>query len=141
MRCPTSQGRMSLRAGVPLLAISALAIAGMPATAKAHDWYPQECCNDMDCAVVTELKYLSGGTLKVTTTRGTVEVSRDFPIRPSLDRNAHACLAYGEHDLPDGGWRLMCLFLPTGATLTPSLITPGPVLSQIAAITQRKGGQ
>src|SRR5262245_39619828 len=125
MRCPPSpsQGRMDVRSGVALLAIGALAMAGLPALAKAHDWYPQECCHDKDCAVVTELKYLSGGTLKVTTTRGTVEVSRDFPIRPSPDKNTHACLAYGEHDLPDGGWRLMCLFLPAGATLTPSQIT------------------
>jgi hypothetical protein len=129
-----------LKIGLSLLILAGAAGSSI-GSARAHDWYPRECCHDGDCAVVTELKYLSGGTLKVTTTRGTVEVSRDFPIRPSLDRNAHACLAYGEHDLPDGGWRLMCLFLPTGATLTPSLITPGPVLSQIAAITQRKGGQ
>jgi hypothetical protein len=80
--------------------------------AQAHSWYPHECCHDNDCAVVIALDYLPGGEKRVTTAVGFAVVPREFPIRPSPDANAHACLRPNGHEQELLGWTVVCLFLP-----------------------------
>ena len=96
------------------LALLALAI---PIPADAHDWYPMECCHQMDCAPVDHAETVKGqlyagmgyaqslapGTLIVTTRHGTAVVPPDMQRRESKDNQMHACLRAG---------KVICIFLP-----------------------------
>lgn len=106
--------------------------------AKAHGWYPQECCSGTDCKEVMRVDFLPppGGfgppsahastpRMVVTTPLGTVEVPKNFPRRESKDNKMHACIAtsdgtglYGDAKpfgtLPYGTKYLRCIFLPPG---------------------------
>ncbi|MEQ1518283.1 MAG: hypothetical protein ABL931_17520 [Usitatibacteraceae bacterium] len=93
-------------------AIVFLAVAFVPHIAVAHDWYPKECCNDHDCAVITTMAALPGGELRVETDHGFAIAPRGFEPRPSPDNQAHACLRQIGPDEEHGGWMLICLFLP-----------------------------
>jgi hypothetical protein len=121
-----------------VLLILACAVVSSIGSAKAHGWYPQECCHDRDCAVVISFEYSKGRLPTVTTPRGTVEIPPGFPIRLSQDNDAHACFEYGEYDEPFGGWRLLCLFLPANASSPSFLIGSLPTHPQIAAISRRE---
>jgi hypothetical protein len=107
--------------------LAALLAAATPAA--AHDWYPMECCHQMDCAPVEKVEMLQGpamasmlggpgatapastplpGAMLVTTKHGSVIVPATFPRRESKDHRMHACMRPG-----DGGtMRLICIFLP-----------------------------
>ena len=92
--------------------------------AAAHDWYPMECCHAMDCAPVDKVEMLPGpsiasmlstpaqadsvGGMLVTTRHGSVVVPANFPRRESKDNRMHACMRPN----PNGGMRLICIFLP-----------------------------
>ena len=89
--------------------------------AAAHDWYPQECCHEMDCAPVDRTDIVptpttapAGGVaigptaMVVTTKHGTALVPADFPRRESKDHRMHACMIPGV----DGRMQLICLFMP-----------------------------
>ena len=94
------------------------------APAVAHDWYPMECCHDMDCAPVERAEMLPGpatasmlstparadglGAMLVTTRHGSVVVPANFPRRESKDNRMHACM----RPASEGGMRLICIFLP-----------------------------
>ena len=102
--------------------------------ARAHDWYPKECCSTGDCDPVESietrpLKRLPGGspaiadlqTMTVTTKRGTVEVPANMRRRESKDHRAHACIRtsdgmtqYGDAPAlpPVGTPYLVCIFFP-----------------------------
>jgi hypothetical protein len=97
----------------------AFLLASTPAA--AHDWYPLECCHEMDCAPVdraeivptpttTEAPGVAGGpaALIVTTKHGTVIVPANFPRRESKDHRMHACMLPGA----GGQMQLICIFLP-----------------------------
>ena len=81
------------------------------AVAHAHDWYPMECCHQMDCAPVDEASssmLFQGGVLSlapmtIKTRHGEVVVPPNFPARQSKDGRMHACIREG---------RLVCLFMP-----------------------------
>lgn len=100
---------------VPALVIVAIVLAVWlrPREAKAHDWYPMECCHSMDCAVVTGTAsvVLTGEllpSLVVTSKYGTVVVPRNHPWRESKDGQMHVCMRPSE----TGAMRLLCIFAP-----------------------------
>jgi hypothetical protein len=82
--------------------ICAMALLGA-SKARSHDWYPWDCCHDLDCAPVDQAEYL-GSAAKLTTKLGTVIVPGSFPRRPSPDGRQHVCIK------PDGTPR--CYFVP-----------------------------
>jgi hypothetical protein len=90
--------------------------------AAAHDWYPMECCHEMDCAPVDHAElvptptkddgkdgqHFSPPSMSVTTRHGTVIVPGDFPRRESKDHRMHACMMPGA----TGQMQLICIFMP-----------------------------
>ena len=92
--------------------------------ARAHDWYPIECCSGMDCAPVEKVEiepaeaftanalippaYAAPSAMVVTTKHGTVIVPANFPRRESKDGQLHACMRPKQ----DGSMRLLCIFFP-----------------------------
>jgi hypothetical protein len=95
---------------VAIAAIASTVLSSGPA--RAHDWYPKECCHDMDCAPVqrTEIVSTLGGVpqMSVTSKQGTVIVPRNFPLRASKDGRMHVCMRSDEF----GAVYLICLFVP-----------------------------
>jgi hypothetical protein len=97
------------------LVILAVAIGSFVDRARAHDWYPMECCHSMDCAPVANVGTITSTALGnelpalvVTTKHGTAVVPATFPRRESKDGQMHACMRPGE----GGAMRLICLFVP-----------------------------
>ena len=99
----------------------AFLVAATPAA--AHDWYPMECCHEMDCAPVDHAEIVPTpttgdrkgvdtvsppATMIVTTKHGTVVVPGDFPRRESKDHRMHACMMPGA----GGQMQLICIFMP-----------------------------
>src|SRR5262249_52538433 len=94
-------------------------LLALPPAAAAHDWYPLECCQSMDCAPVEKVEMLSpptiasmlaapaqaapgakeaslAGSMVVTTMHGSVLVPANFPRRESKDHRMHACMRPGD---------------------------------------------
>jgi hypothetical protein len=97
-----------------------LGLIGMMATipaAAAHDWYPPECCGEMDCAPVERSEQLSDGSLRLTSRVGTTDVPSSFPRQPSPDHQMHICMMRYTH-LED--MRPACFFVPPVSVQTPS---------------------
>jgi hypothetical protein len=101
--------------------LAAFLLAATPAA--AHDWYPMECCHDMDCAPVDHAETVpetptadqgkgapnrSPPSMRVTTRHGSVVVPGNFPRRESKDHRMHACMAPGL----GGQMQLICIFMP-----------------------------
>jgi hypothetical protein len=97
----------------------AFLLAATPAA--AHDWYPLECCHEMDCAPVDRAEIVPIPTtaeapgvgagpaaMIVTTKHGTVIVPANFPRRESKDHRMHACMMPGAN----GQMQLICIFMP-----------------------------
>jgi hypothetical protein len=97
----------------------AFLVAATPAA--AHDWYPLECCHEMDCAPVDRTEVIPTPTtadpksmtpapsaMKVTTKHGSVLVPANFPRRESKDHRMHACMMPGSN----GQMQLICIFMP-----------------------------
>ena len=97
----------------------AFLLAATPAA--AHDWYPLECCHDMDCAPVEHTEIvptpatadpkgagIGPSAMIVTTKHGTVLVPANFPRRESKDHRMHACMLPGA----GGQMQLICIFMP-----------------------------
>ena len=83
------------------------------APAKAHDWYPEECCHGKDCAPVESMQWVEafGAThLYVTSRHGKVRIPPNFPLRVSRDGRMHVCMQSSFDD----GMELICLFNPAG---------------------------
>ena len=80
--------------------------------ATAHEWYPHECCGDLDCAPVERIEPLADGSQRLTSKIGTTVVPASFPRRASPDDQMHICmLRYSHLD----GMGPTCLFVPIGA--------------------------
>jgi hypothetical protein len=82
----------------------------------AHSWYPEECCNDNDCAPVESIARFfpaGGGPAQwiVTSKHGTALVPEGFPVRASKDGRMHVCLRHSASD-PFGDMGVVCLFVP-----------------------------
>lgn len=83
------------------------------ASARAHGWYPKECCSDMDCAPVESMARfvpIGGGAaqLIVTSKHGKAIVPQNIPVRESKDSRMHVCMRYDEF----GHMDVICLFMP-----------------------------
>jgi hypothetical protein len=80
--------------------------------AKAHSWYPRECCDNIDCAPVEAVSQfaLANGPpqMIVTSMHGRALVPQNFRTRDSKDGRMHVCMRPD----PDGIMDVMCLFLP-----------------------------
>ena len=89
---------------------TAVTLAGA-ATAAAHDWYPIECCHQMDCAPADRVEFFADVGMVVTSRHGTVVVPANHQPRLSKDHRMHVCMR------PAGGgkMRLICLFMPPPA--------------------------
>ncbi len=88
--------------------ITAAALLMTPAVA-AHDWYPRECCHNLDCAPVDRAELLPDGSLRLTSKVGTTVVSPSFPRQQSQDYQMHICMARFSHlDI----MHPICLFVP-----------------------------
>jgi len=85
--------------------------------AKAHEWYPMDCCSGLDCAPVENTSKTTPSSpnelpqMVVTTKHGTVIIPNDFPIRESKDNRFHVCMRPGVQGF---GMRLICVFAPPG---------------------------
>ncbi len=85
--------------------------------AAAHDWYPRECCHDVDCAPVERVEMLADGVLRLTSRVGTTDVPASFPRQPSPDDQMHICMVrYSHFD----GMQPVCLFVPPAMIPKPS---------------------
>jgi len=65
--------------------------------AKAHEWYPADCCYGGDCApvdYVTRIVPAGGGEqrLVLTSKHGTAVLPPDFLSHTGIERLSHACL-------------------------------------------------
>jgi hypothetical protein len=84
-----------------------LSITLAPAT--SHEWYPRECCGNVDCAPVEHVEELADGYQRFTTRVGTTIVPPHFPSRLSPDDRMHVCMVRFSHsDI----FRPVCVFLP-----------------------------
>jgi hypothetical protein len=91
---------------LPLYVVLLMTLMAGPA--RAHDWYPMECCHGMDCAPVDHAELQSNATLIVTSRHGTAVVPATFPRRESKDSRMHVCMRPGS----DGKMRIICVFFP-----------------------------
>jgi hypothetical protein len=68
-------------------------IALCPPGTRGHDWYPMECCHQMDCAPVESADYttaVASGDIPqwvVTTRHGSAVVPQNIPLRESKDKS------------------------------------------------------
>ena len=86
-----------------------LMVLGLVGFARAHSWYPMECCSDYDCGLVIRTSFVASdpdkpANMVVETVYGTAVVPHNFPLRPSQDGQTHACI--------NGKGQLLCLFVP-----------------------------
>jgi hypothetical protein len=105
-------GKIIKTACAALLALSVLTVplSFSCGPAKAHGWYPKECCSNDDCAPVDSVAQfvpVSGGLpqLLVTSRFGRAIIPHDFPVRESKDARMHICMSHVD---------LICFFMPPG---------------------------
>ena len=77
--------------------------------ADSHEWYPRECCGEVDCAPVEKVEAMVDGSQRLTSRVGTTIVPASFPRRPSPDDRMHICMVrYSHFD----SMRPVCIFVP-----------------------------
>ena len=90
-----------------------MAIAGWPALAHAHSWYPPECCHGSDCAPVESATWLMSKDgrlpqLMVRSREGVAIIPQDMSPRESKDSRMHVCMSYDMF----GDLKVFCIFVP-----------------------------
>jgi hypothetical protein len=98
---------------VPFARLLAAVTLALPALVPggpglAHSWYPQRCCNEIDCVKIDSMKRQPDGSLLVIAGHITVIVPPNFPAEPSQDGDAHICTY---RDIR-GAYLPRCLFVP-----------------------------
>lgn len=92
-----------------LLMIGVIAYVLTSAHVHAHSWYPQDCCQDQDCAPILKEDKETVTTIHGTARKDTLMLK---PERPSKDLGDHACLVpmddYGQSKA------IRCLFRGRG---------------------------
>lgn len=68
--------------------------------ARAHSWFPLECCSGNDCQPITEWK-TEGEWWLIKTEHNFVKVHSSFPVRESLDNKRYLCAI---------GTKVYCIF-------------------------------
>lgn len=92
----------------PTVVLLALAASLYATAASAHSWYPQECCNEIDCRRVDRIEPQPDGTIIMHAGPLSVPVPKSFPRRPSQDGDAHICVFVNL----SGRLQPRCVFLP-----------------------------
>lgn len=89
-----------------LLAVAGCLIALALRPARAHDWYPPDCCSGRDCFPVADdaVTPMPGGAYLVGASGAAVQASQ---VRTSQDGRYHLCTRTGEID-----GQPLCLFEP-----------------------------
>jgi hypothetical protein len=99
----------------PRRAVSIAVWAGMlsfAAEARAHQWYPRECCSERDCAPADTVVRRPDGSYLVTSRGMTVVIPADYDRwRPSPDARIHVCI----RRLRSGSEYLVCAFRAPGS--------------------------
>lgn len=92
----------------------ALLIAGLgvlSADARAHEWYPLECCSGQDCAPAETVERRPDGSYFVTSRGLSAVIPADYALwRKSPDGQIHVCI----RRLRSGGEYLVCAFRGPG---------------------------
>jgi hypothetical protein len=92
--------------------IVAAGLLAWPRDARAHDWYPLECCSDRDCAPADDVVRQDDGSLLVTARGMTVMIPADYQAwRKSPDERIHVCI----RKLRSGSQYLVCAFRGPGS--------------------------
>ena len=97
------------RARLPTLLLFLTALVAYTSGAggvRAHDWYPIECCQAVDCAPVESVGQIVP-MLVVTSKHGTAIVPQDLPRQTSRDNRMHVCMR-----ILNGTMSVRCLFVP-----------------------------
>jgi hypothetical protein len=98
-----------------LIGAGVIAMLVAPSAATAHDWYPRECCSNVDCAPVERIEPMPDGSQLLTSKVGTTVVPASFPRRQSPDHQMHICMVrYSHYD----DMRPVCLFVPLAREVT-----------------------
>lgn len=89
-----------------LMCLAILLLIGLTREAGAHEWYDEECCNELDCrpAHEDEVELRPGGYWVERI--GLVSFT-DERLRPSRDGEFHVCIVETEM-----GIFLTCLYVP-----------------------------
>lgn len=79
--------------------------------ARAHDWYPAECCSDKDCAPADTVVRREDGSYLVTARGMSVVIPANYAKwRISPDGRVHVCV----RRLRSGSEYLVCAFSSPG---------------------------
>jgi len=98
------------RRSLASLTIAAVLLA-MPPGARAHDWYPVECCSTQDCAPADTVVRREDGSYLVTSRGMSAVIPADYPRwRLSPDGRVHVCI----RKLRSGAEYLVCAFRGPG---------------------------
>jgi hypothetical protein len=94
--------------------LAILAAAALVAPVNGHDWYPKDCCHDMDCAPVESATRLTAAPgrspqLVVISKHGRAVIGDGVSIRASKDSRMHVCMK--RYDAL-GEMVANCLFIP-----------------------------
>ena len=93
-----------------LSAVLAVLLAPSP-VARAHEWYPRECCGGEDCGPADTVVRRDDGSYLVTAHGLSVVIPATFSHwKPSPDGQVHVCI----RQLVLGGSMLMCAFRGPG---------------------------
>lgn len=89
-----------------ILCLAALVLGAPPA--RAHSWYPPECCSNRDCVPADSIGTDSRGDWVVTVGMVHIWVPQGFTVRPSQDERIHICFRMDDYNflMP------LCLFMP-----------------------------
>jgi len=89
-----------------------LAMFGLlSADARAHDWYPLECCSGQDCGPADTVERRPDGSYFVTSRGLSAVIPSDYALwRKSPDGRIHVCI----RRLRSGGEYLVCAFRGPG---------------------------
>lgn len=80
--------------------------------ARAHDFYPLECCSNQDCAPADAVERRADGSYLVTSRGRSVVIPANYQAwRKSPDARVHVCI----HKLRSGSEYLICAFRGPGA--------------------------
>jgi hypothetical protein len=99
-----------MRASIVLLA--ALAAAAPAVSARAHSWYPKECCSNRDCMPAEAIVTNERGEKVVIVGHYRISIPRRLHARLSPDNRIHICFVVLEAEFSAPYALPLCLFLP-----------------------------
>jgi hypothetical protein len=96
---------------IPASLAAVLTLVAPVSGARAHDWYPRECCSNRDCGPAETVVRRDDGSYLVTMRGMSVVIPADYRNwRPSPDGRIHVCI----RKLRSGSEYLICAFRGPG---------------------------